>query len=180
MFDPNLPLPNANITSAVLRGQFNGLKDLIDAVPTITGAQIDAVTTLLPGSPATANLSVNAGVLHLTLGIPRGDPGANGQPFANAIVDSVTTLEPNLPATVNVSFDGTDVHFTFGIPRGADGTPGLPGEVSTTDLNNGLANTLAQTSSNSNAVATLDSPMVEPEAEALRQKLNELINALRR
>ena len=31
MFDPTLPAPNANATSAVLRDQFNGLKTLIDA-----------------------------------------------------------------------------------------------------------------------------------------------------
>ena len=33
MFDPNLPAPNSRIRSAELRDQFNGLKELIDAVP---------------------------------------------------------------------------------------------------------------------------------------------------
>ena len=32
-FDPNIPATNAEATSAMFRGQFNGLKDLIDAVP---------------------------------------------------------------------------------------------------------------------------------------------------
>jgi hypothetical protein len=32
-FDPTLPAPNTAVTSAELRSQFNGLKDLIDAVP---------------------------------------------------------------------------------------------------------------------------------------------------
>ena len=36
------------------------------------------------------------------------------------------------------------------------------------------------TSSNSNAVGTLDSPFGDPDMEALRQKMNELILALRR
>ena len=49
-----------------------------------------------------------------------------------------------------------------------------------TDLNNGLLNNLSQCSNISNGVATLDSPFSDPEAEELRQKLNELINALRR
>lgn len=49
-----------------------------------------------------------------------------------------------------------------------------------TDLNNGLLNNLSQCSNISNGVSTLDNPFSDPEAEALRQKLNELINALRR
>jgi hypothetical protein len=39
---------------------------------------------------------------------------------------------------------------------------------------------ISGTSSNSNGVATLDDAFVDPESEALRLKLNELINALRR
>ena len=49
-----------------------------------------------------------------------------------------------------------------------------------TDLNNGLLNNLSQCSNISNGVATLDSPFSDAEAEELRGKLNELINALRR
>ncbi|MBL9130724.1 MAG: hypothetical protein JNG86_05965 [Verrucomicrobiaceae bacterium] len=52
--------------------------------------------------------------------------------------------------------------------------------MSQTELNNGLANTLSQCSANSNAVATLDTPMADPDDEALRQKVNELLLALRR
>jgi hypothetical protein len=52
--------------------------------------------------------------------------------------------------------------------------------VSQTDLNNGLLNTLSQTSANTNAVATLDNPFADPDVEILRQKVNELINMLRR
>ena len=32
-YDPNIPATNAEATSAMFRGQFQGLKDLIDAVP---------------------------------------------------------------------------------------------------------------------------------------------------
>jgi hypothetical protein len=118
----------------MFRGQFNGLKDLIDSMSGIT----------------------------------------------SAVVDAVNTVDPGTPATVNVSFDGTNVRFTFSIPRGNDGATGLPGEVSLTDLNNSLTNTLAQTSNNANAVAKLDTPMADPESEVLRQKVDELIHALRR
>lgn len=76
MFDPNLPLPNASITSAVLRGQFNGLKDLIDALPGVTAAVVDGVTTLPPGSPAAVNVSLNGNTLHFSFDLPQGNDGA--------------------------------------------------------------------------------------------------------
>ncbi|MBL9131640.1 MAG: hypothetical protein JNG86_10600 [Verrucomicrobiaceae bacterium] len=197
-FDPSYPPTNAEIESAPLRGNFNGLKDLIDALQSITAAQVDGVTTLLPGDSATVSLSVIGNTLHFLFGIPQGVTGAQGgpgndggpgpvgpqgPPFAQAVVDGVTTLDPGQNATVTVSFDGNNVHFNFSIPRGDPGMQGpigLPGEVSQTELNNGLANTLAQTSANSNAVATLDTPMADPEAEALRQAYNALVLALRR
>lgn len=100
------------------------------------------------------------------------------------MVDSVTTLDPGNPATVGVSFDGSNVRFTFGIPRGSDGATGQPGEVSQTDLNNGLLNTLSQCSANSNGVGTLgqsaDASYNPSQMQDLINKVDELINALRR
>ena len=43
-----------------------------------------------------------------------------------------------------------------------------------------LANAIAGTSGNSNAVPALDAPISDLDAEALRQKLNELLLAMRR
>jgi hypothetical protein len=55
-FDPTLPAASTQISSAELRAQFNGLKDLIDSMPTIpevdaeiaslTPAPVDSVATL--------------------------------------------------------------------------------------------------------------------------------------
>ena len=177
-----------------MRGQLNGLKDLIDAVPTISSAVVDAVNTLPPGSPATVSASVVAGVLHFSFSIPegmQGIPGPQGPPFANAIVDAVTTLAPGTPATVNVSFDGSFVHFTFGIPQGfqgdpgPQGEPGPPGEVTTAALNAGLAAVTAGSSANSDAVPTLNTPFTNDpptlaDLEVLRQAYNDLVLALRR
>ena len=78
--------------------------------------------------------------------------------YAQAVVDGVNTLPPGSSANVSVSFDGTNVHFTFDIPQGSDGATGAqgqPGEVSQTDLNNGLLNNLSQCSNKSNGVSTL-------------------------
>ena len=109
-------------------------------------------------------------------------------------MDAVNTLNPGEPATVSSTFDGNTVHFTFGIPRGnmgdqgpsgpqgsqgeqgPTGPQGAPGEVSTAQLDGAIAGT----SSNTNGVGTLDTPFADPDAEALRLKLNELLLAARR
>ena len=187
MFDPNLPQAGTEVDAVQMRGQLNGLKDLIDAVPTITSAQVDGVSTLAPGNPATVTATIAAGVLHLSFGIPQGaegpqgNDGAPGPPFANAVVDSVTTVPPGSPAGVSTWFDGTDVHFSFELPQGDPGEQGPPGEVSQGDLENAIN---YQTSNNTNAVSTVGTYVSDPptqgEVQAIVDKLDELINALKR
>ena len=63
------------------------------------------------------------------------------------------------------------MRLTFGIPRGNDGNNGAPGEVSQAQLDNAISGT----SNNTNGVSTLDTGFVDPDMEALRQKLNEII-----
>ncbi len=63
---------------------------------------------------------------------------------------------------------------TPGGPPGPEGPQGPPGEVTEA----ALAAAIDGTSSNSNLVATLDTP--DPSNEELRLKLNELLLALRR
>jgi hypothetical protein len=69
------------------------------------------------------------------------------------------------------------VHFTFAIPRGSDGsngsngTDGAPGEISHAQLDNAISGT----SANTNSVSTLDTAFADPDMEAMRQKLNEMI-----
>ena len=60
--------------------------------------------------------------------------------------------------------------------RRAAGGARPPGEVTNQQLNNAIGGT----SANSNTVQTLDSSFADPDTETLRQKLNELIGALRR
>ena len=195
-FDPTIPQAGTEIDAVQMRGQLNGLHDLITAIVQIVAAQVDGVTTLNPGDPAAVTVSIVGTMLHFTFGIPRGQPGQAGQdgqdggagpqgpPFANAVVDGVTTLAPGTPATVSVSFDGTNVHFVFGIPTGdtgGQGVPGVPGEVTTA----ALATAISGTSGNTNAVATLDTPFTNDpptlaDMELMRAKFNELVLAARR
>ncbi|MFN0074842.1 MAG: hypothetical protein ACKVY0_00025 [Prosthecobacter sp.] len=138
-YDPTLPLNNAQVQAALLRAQFTGLKDLIDAVPagppgqngndgtSVTGAVIDGTNTLNPGDAAQASVSWDGANVRFTFGIPRGQDGASATPITSFIVDGVNTLNPGDPATVQTNFDGASVRFTFGIPRGNDGTNGSNG-----------------------------------------------------
>jgi hypothetical protein len=244
MFDPNLPQEGTPLDAVQMHSQLNGLKAIIDAILTVSAAQVDGTTTLPPGTPANASVNVVGNTLHFTFDIPQGQEGLvgpAGPPFATAVVDGVTTLNPGDAATVGVSFDGTNVRFTFGIPRGNDGSQGqpgnngsdggqgpqgaqgppfaqaiedgvttldpgqqatvqtsfdgsnvrfqfgiprgndgssgtngsdgAPGEVSNAQLNSAISGT----SNNTNGVSTLDTGFADPDMEALRQKLNEMI-----
>ena len=144
-FDPNKPASNSPNSSAEMRAQFNGLKDLIAEASGVTSVVIDGVTTLPPGSPAVVSASVIGTQLHFSFELPQGQEGAPGQ----------------------------------------TGAQGIPGEVSQTDLSNGLQNTLMQTSANTNAVSFLPfsapPPDYQPQVfQDVINKVNELINALRR
>ena len=88
---------------------------------------------------------------------------------------AVNTVDPGTPAAVvQTSVDGSNVCFQFGIPRGSDrsnGSDGAPGEVSNAQLNSAISGT----SNNTNGVSTLDTGFADPDMDALRQKVNEMI-----
>jgi hypothetical protein len=96
-----------------------------------------------------------------------------------ATVDSVTI---GSGTSVSVAIIAGILHFDFTFQ------PGPPGEVTQaqlgTELNQAMLNTLPQTSANSNGVSTLggtiSNPPTQAEVQENRDKINELINALRR
>ena len=49
------------------------MNSIIDAILTITAAQVDGVTTLNPGDPAFVTVIVNGNLLGFTFGIPKGN-----------------------------------------------------------------------------------------------------------
>ena len=155
MYDPTLPQAGTEIDAVQMRGQLNGLKDLIDAIQTITAAQVDGTNTLPPGEPALVTLSVLGQTLHFTFDLPQGFNGADGSNGSDG-----SQGEP-----------GT---------QGEPGPQGEPGEVSLQQLTDAVATT----SSNSNAVNTLGmtvgDPPTQAEVQQIADKLDELINALRR
>jgi hypothetical protein len=92
-------------------------------------------------------------------------------------VDGVNTVPPGNPANVSLSVVGNTLHFTFDLPQGEAGPMG---EVSSTDLSNAISGT----SNNSNGVSTLgqgaDGSYNQSQMQDVLNKLDELINALRR
>jgi ankyrin repeat protein len=76
-FDPSKPADHTPLVSAEMRGQLNGLKQLIDS-GAITDVVVDAVNTVPAGQPASVTANISNGVLHLTFGIPQGNDGAQG------------------------------------------------------------------------------------------------------
>jgi hypothetical protein len=167
--------------------------------PPFSTAVVDAVNTVEPGTPAAVNVGFDGTNVRFTFDIPRGNDGNQGQqgndggqgppgndgaqgpPFAQAIVDGVTTLDPGQQATVGVSFDGSNVRFQFAIPRGSDGSNGSdgsqgpPGDISQAQLDSAISSAISGTSANTNSVSTLDTGFADPDMEALRQKVNEMI-----
>jgi hypothetical protein len=89
-YDPNIPQAGTEIDAVQMRGQLNGLKDLIDAITTINAAVVDGVTTLPPGDPATVFLSLTGNTMHFTFGIPQGDVGPQGQQGPQGVPGEVT------------------------------------------------------------------------------------------
>lgn len=134
-YDPAYPPTNALIESAPMRAQFNGLKALIDAILTISAAQVDATNTLPPGNAASVAVSVIGNMLHFIFSIPQGESGA-------------------------------------------------PGEVTTADMNAAISSAISGTSNNSNSVNAMgqsaDSSYQQWQMQQVMDKVDELINALRR
>lgn len=80
-----------------------------------------SVTTLEPGSEATATITPQEGSIAIALGIPEGLKGDIG-PVAQMTVAETTTLAPGSEATVTVNNNA----LTFGIPEGLKGDKGDP------------------------------------------------------
>jgi len=110
-YDPSIPATNAEATSAMFRGQFQGLADMIAANPGITNVVIDSVTTLPAGEPATVNASLTGTVLHLAFGIPAGIDGVEGPPgevTTQQLDDAINGTSANTNAVSVLGFAVSD------------------------------------------------------------------------
>ena len=112
-FDPLWPQNGQLADGDKFREQFTALKTLIDAGGGVIDAQVDAVITTDPATPASVTVSVVNGVLHLTFSIPQGMQG-----------------QPGMPGTDGTN--GTD---------GSPGIQGPPGEITQAQLDAAISGT---------------------------------------
>jgi hypothetical protein len=110
-FDPAQPADNSPLSSQVMRTQLTSLKALIDAILTITAAQVDGVNTLPPGNPASVSLSVIGNTLHFTFDIPQGEVGPMGE---------VTTNDMNTAISNAISGTSNNTNGVSTLGQGAD------------------------------------------------------------
>ncbi len=164
-YDPTLPVNNSKVRASELRGQFQGLKALIDAITTLTDAQIDATNTLPPGDPANVTLTINGNTLHFTFDIPNGDQGPEGPQGEQGPQGETGPQGP----------DGTP-----GGPPGPEGPQGPPGEVTLQQLTEEIANTAQNPTSLSPLNLPISDPPTQSEVEAILTHLNNLLTTLQR
>ena len=164
-FDPTYPTLNAEIDSAPLRSQFNSLKALIDAITTLTNAQIDATNTLPPGNPANVTLTTIGSSLHFTFDIPTGDQGPQGDPGPQGAEGPQGPDGPEGPS---------------GGPPGPEGPQGPPGEVTLQQLTDEIATTAQNPINLSPLNLPISDPPTQSEVEAIVTQLNDLLTALQR
>jgi hypothetical protein len=111
-YDPNFPATNEELLSPSFRSQFTCLKELIDAVPTITSAQVVSVNTLPPGDPASAGVSLSGSTLQFTFDIPAGQSGPPGEVTQSALDSAISTTaqNPSSVSPISGSFSDPDVN----------------------------------------------------------------------
>ena len=84
---------------------------------------IGTVSTLTPGSSATAEITGTAAAPVLNLGIPAGQDGTIGY-TPEISIGEVTTVEPGGSATATITGTAEQPVLNLGIPAGADGAAG--------------------------------------------------------
>ena len=194
-FDPTKPVEGTEIDAAELRGQFNGLKTLLDAIPS---GQVG------PAGPAGRDGNDGAIGPEGPQGEkgdkgdtgdqgPQGNDGRNvvgvyddGSGLASIQMSDGSSYGPFIVASGQQGPQGEKGDRGDQGPQGnqgdrGDGGPqGPPGEVSTGQLDMAIATT----SANSNAIElialTPSDPPTASDLQAVIDKVNELITALRR
>ncbi len=141
-YDPNLPQNGQPLNADTLRPQLQGLFEAISSIPKgdqgdpgiqgipgDTGAQgppfaqaiIDAVSTLDPGQPATAQVGFDGNNVHFTFGIPRGETGGTGDQGQQGPPGEVTLGQMQAATSANTNSVSTlDTTFTNDPPTLAD------------------------------------------------------------
>jgi hypothetical protein len=113
---------------------------------------------------------------------PRQAPaGQNGESGSEG--RHVTNVRDNGDNTITVEMSDGGTHGPFTLPSGPEGPQGpqgQPGEVSAQQLTDAIAGTSANTNAVQLLGLSVSDPPTQSEMQAVANKLDELINALRR
>jgi hypothetical protein len=151
-FDPTLPLDATRATAAMMRAQYNGLKELIDAgVPGPAGPEG-------PAGPAGADGPAGPQG-------PQGEPGIQGPQGIQG--------DPGGPPGPEGPQGPTG-------PQGAEGPPGPPGEVTTAQLDVAIADTARNPLGITPLAITFSDPPTAAEAQVIVDFVNTLVATLLR
>jgi hypothetical protein len=205
-FDPAKPVNGSLIVAAELRDQFNGLKTLIDVIPVgppgppgpegpcgrdgaegpqgpqgLTGADGRSIVNVYDDGSGRAIVQMSDGTTYGPFEIASGPVGPQGVPGPQGPEGRyVSGVGDDGMGRAIIQMSDGSTYGPFTIATGPQGPQGAPGEVTTSALNSAIATT----SANSNAVAalglTIGDPPTQAEVQALANKLDELISALRR
>ena len=180
MYDPTLPLENTEIDAAPMRSQLQGLKALIDAIQTITAAQVDGVSTVPAGDPAAVVVTVTGNTLRFTFEIPQGEKGDQGDqgPQGDAGPDGPPGTPGGPPGPEGPQ--GPEGPPGPEGPQGADGPQGPMGEVSAADLACAIDGTALNPAGLTTLSQSISNPPTQAQVQAIQGKVNELITALQR
>ena len=192
VFDPAQPAADSELKSAPVRENFIALKALIDAIPPAQkgdkGDQGDPGQDGSPGPQGPAG-TITWGFTWMGAWQNQGYVGGNVVSYQGQLYVCFDMPLNSDPPAGNTEWHLLSIAGPAGQDgvNGQDGAPGPQGpagEVSSSDLNNALAKTLATTSANSNGVAPLaaapNDPPTAADWQVLADKMNELIVALRR
>ena len=154
IIDPGTIIPSINALIAELQEKIVYLDRLENFAVT--------VTTLTPGSSATASVTQTTDTTTLALGIPQGAKGDTGNtgatgPVAAFSIGTVTTLAAGADATATIT--GTDAApvLNLGIPQGIQGETGPAGpSVSIDDSTTALSTTWSSSKINTSIHGLID------------------------
>ena len=179
-FDPTLPAEGSELQSAVMRSQLNALKALIDALASFTHAEVDAVDTLDPGTPASVSITIDGATLRFSFGIPQGEKGDQG-PQGDTGPDGPPGTPGGPPGP-----EGPEGPQGPPGPEGPQGEQGPQGETGPTGevSQNAADAAIATTAQNPASVTPLNltagSGYDQAQMQQVIDKLDELLAALQR
>jgi len=191
-YDPTKPINGSLISAGELRAQFTGLKTLIDAVPVGPPGPAGPVG---PAGPAGAEGAVGpegpqgdagpagpAGPSNIY--VQEGDPGGADGDFWLRPSDGTAFRREGGNWSDKGTLKGVQGDPGPAGPQGPEGPQGPMGEVTTQQLNDGIAAAVGGTANNVNGVQplglALSDPPVTSEIQQILDKLNETINGLHR